>query len=100
MQKSVEEKLAILSSGKEQRKKNIWNDVLQEMGLDFGSRVKPRWKEHNGSNHQAILPGCMQHEQVLKPCVHHRLLRITVPMVSVEGEAAPAVSGLQELSVS
>lgn len=56
MQNSVEEKLAILSSGKEQRKKKIWNDVLQEVVLEFGSQVKPRWKEHNGNNHQAILP--------------------------------------------
>lgn len=60
MQNSVEDKLAILSSGKEQRKNMyIWNDVLQEVCLGFGPHVKPRWKEHNGSNHQAILPGCM-----------------------------------------
>lgn len=40
MQNSVEEKLATLSSGKEQGKKNIWNDLLQEVGLDFGSLTK------------------------------------------------------------
>ena len=44
MQNAVEEKLAILSSSKDQRKKGkkkIWNDVLQEACLDFGSHVRP-----------------------------------------------------------
>lgn len=84
---------------KNKGKKYVWNDVLQEVCLDFGSHVKPRWKKHNGGNGQAILPGRKQHEKV-RTCVHQGLLRITVPVVSVEGEAAPAVAGLQEPLVS
>lgn len=61
MQNAAEEKLAILSSGKDQRKKGekkkTWNDVLQEAHLDFGSLVSPG-KASNGSNGQDILPGC------------------------------------------
>lgn len=69
MQNSVEEKLAIVSSGKEQRKKICMEWCSAEVCLDFGSHAKPRWKKHNGGNGQAILPGRKQHEKV-RTCVH------------------------------
>lgn len=60
MQNSVEEKqFHSFQWQRTKEKKYIWNDMLQEVCLDFGPYVKPRWKEHSGSNHQAILPRCM-----------------------------------------
>lgn len=82
MQNVDEEKLAILSSGKDQRKKErkkyIWNDVLQEVCLHFGSHVRPE-VDKGGQRLMAVMakkfcPGACSMSRCLKAWGYSGLL--------------------------